>query len=77
MPEAEKNRKPDKRPPLESYARYSGMALQMLVIIGAGTYAGIKLDHWLNLQFPVFALLLSLVSVFAAIYTAVKDLLKK
>ena len=70
--------KPDKqsRPPLESYARYSSLAFQMFAIIGLGIYGGVKLDQWLNLHFPVFAVLLSIISVGAAIYTAVKDLLK-
>jgi hypothetical protein len=70
--------KPDneKRPPLESYARYSGLAFQMFAIIGLGIFGGVKLDQWLNLRFPVFTVLLSILSVSAAIYTAVKDLLK-
>ncbi len=71
--------KPNKesRPPLESYARYSSLAFQMFAIIGLGIYGGFKLDQWLKIGFPVFTVLLSLISVAAAIYTAVKDLLKK
>ena len=70
--------KPDKqnRPPLESYARYSSLAFQMFAIIGLGIYGGVKLDQWLHLRFQVFTVLLSIISVGAAIYTAVKDLLK-
>jgi hypothetical protein len=67
----------EKRPPLESYARYSSLAFQMFAIIGIGIYGGVKLDQWLELGFPVFTVLLSILSVSAAIYTAVKDLLKK
>ena len=71
--------KPDKekRPPLESYARYSSLAFQMFAIIGLGIYGGYKLDQWLKLSVPVFTVLMSVISVGAAIYTAVKDLLKK
>lgn len=71
--------KPDKekRPPLESYARYSSLAFQMFAIIGLGVYGGYKLDQWLEIGFPVFTVLMSIISVAAAIYTAVKDLLKK
>ena len=71
--------KPDKekRPPLESYARYSSLAFQMFAIIGLGIYGGYKLDQWLKLGIPVFTVLMSVISVGAAIYTAVKDLLKK
>jgi hypothetical protein len=67
----------EKRPPLESYARYSSLAFQMFAIIGLGIFGGVKLDQWLKIGFPVFTVLLSILSVAAAIYTAVKDLLKK
>ncbi len=66
-----------KRPPLESYARYSSLAFQMFAIIGLGIYGGVKLDQWINIGFPVFTVLLSIVSVGAAIYAAVKDLIRK
>lgn len=71
--------KPDKekRPPLESYARFSSLAFQMFAIIGIGIFGGVKLDEWLKIGFPVFTVLLSIISVGAAIYTAVKDLIKK
>jgi hypothetical protein len=67
----------NKRPPLENYARYSNLAFQMFAIIGIGVFGGVKLDQWLNLGFPVFTVLLSILSVAASIYTAVKDLLRK
>ncbi|MEI6062637.1 MAG: AtpZ/AtpI family protein [Bacteroidota bacterium] len=67
----------EKRPPLESYARYSSLAFQMFAIIGLGVFGGVKLDQWLKIGFPVFTVVLSLLSVAAAIYTAVKDLLRK
>ncbi len=62
---------------LNDYAKYSSIALQMLVIILLGVFGGVKLDEWLNLQFPVFTVILSLLSVTIAIYSVVKDLLKK
>ena len=67
----------EKRPSLESYARYSNLAFQMFAIIGIGVFGGVKLDQWLKLKFPVFTVLFSILSVSAAIYNAVKDLLKK
>jgi F0F1-type ATP synthase assembly protein I len=62
---------------LNNYAKYSGIAIQMLVIILLGVFGGYKLDQWMKLSFPVFTILLSLLSVFFAIYSVVKDLLKK
>lgn len=67
----------EKRPPLESYARYSNLAFQMFAIIGLGVFGGVKLDEWLKIGFPVFTVLMSIFSVFAAIYIAIKDLIKK
>ena len=71
------NKKNQKKNYLNNYAKYSGIALQMLVIILLGVWGGVKIDEWLSLKFPVFTVLLSLLSVFFAIYSVVKDLLKK
>lgn len=63
---------------LKDYGRYSSMALQMGVTIGIGVWGGMKLDQYFPLgKIPVFTVLLSLVSVFAAMYLAVKDLGRK
>jgi len=53
------------------------MGLQMGVIIFVGVFGGFKLDGLLNLKFPVFTVVLSLLSVFASIYFVTKDLNKK
>jgi hypothetical protein len=49
----------------------------MVIIILAGTFGGIKLDSKLNLQFPVFTIILSLLSVGFAIYIVIKDFIVK
>lgn len=51
-----------------NYAKYSGIAFQMLGTIGLGVYAGLKLDEWLANKFPLFTLVLSLGSVGASLY---------
>ena len=61
---------------LDNYVKYSSMALEMGVIIFLGVFGGLKLDQKLNLSFPFFTLLLSIVSVSLAIYVAIKDFLK-
>lgn len=70
-------KKSQKKNSINNYAKYSSIAFQMLVIILLGVWGGVKLDKWLNLKFPVFTVILSLVSVIFAIYFVVKDLLKK
>ena len=50
----------------------------MGAIIFLGMFGGIKLDAFLGLKkFPAFTLIFSLLSVFLAIYFAIKDFLKK
>jgi F0F1-type ATP synthase assembly protein I len=48
----------------------------MLVIILVGVFAGLKLDEFLKWKFPVFTIVLSILSVVLAIYYAVKDFIK-
>ena len=60
-----------------SYAKYSALAIQAGLLIFGGTFGGYKLDSWLNLKFPLFTLVLSLLTVSAAIWLLVRDVLKK
>lgn len=61
--------------PLKSFAKYGGMGIQMAAIMLFGILGGIKLDEWLGLEFPIFTIVLALVSVFGALYFVVKDLI--
>jgi F0F1-type ATP synthase assembly protein I len=61
---------------IKAYVKYSSIAMQMGVIIFLGVFGGMKIDQWLNLQFPVFLLILSLSGVALAIYVAIKDFIK-
>jgi F0F1-type ATP synthase assembly protein I len=70
---------PEKKPKkkiiqgLNNYAKYSGLAFQMVAIIMIGVFGGIKLDAWLEMGFPVFTLILSLLGTGFAIYYGIKD----
>jgi len=73
-----KNSKKDKiNTGLRSYAKYSGLAFQMGAIIFLGTWGGYKLDQLFNFEKHILTLILSLLSVVIAIYTAIKDFIKK
>jgi ATP synthase protein I len=61
---------------LKSFAKYSGLGIQMIVIILITVWGGIKLDKLFALETPVFTIVLSLLGVFAAIYTAIKDFIR-
>jgi ATP synthase protein I len=62
--------------PLNNYARYSSIALQMLVIIGGGVFGGYLIDKYLDWGFPVFTVVFSFASVALAIYLAIRDFIK-
>lgn len=63
-------------PPLKTYSRYSGIAVQMIAIILAGVWGGRKLDELAGTEVPVFTAILALAGVAAAIYTSIKDLIR-
>jgi len=73
----QKNRKDRENKGLGDFARYSGIAVQMGVIIFITTWGGIKLDKLAEFNKPVFTIILSLLGVFAAIYVAIKDFIIK
>jgi len=49
----------------------------MAIIILLGVWGGRKLDEAYPRSFPLFTLLLSIISVVLAIYLVIKDLIKK
>ncbi|HCN82430.1 MAG TPA: hypothetical protein DIT07_02255 [Sphingobacteriaceae bacterium] len=61
---------------LNNYGQYTGIAFQMIAIIGIFTFSGYKLDHWLNLKYPVFTIVLILLSVVIAMYSVIRSLNK-
>ena len=63
--------------PLNSYAKYSSLGIQMVLIIGGGCYAGYKLDEYFkNTETPIYTIILSLVSIGLAMYVVLKDFIK-
>jgi ATP synthase protein I len=61
---------------IRDFARYSGMAFQMIGIILVTTWGGVKLDELLKFETPVFTIILSLSGVFAALYTVLRDFIR-
>ena len=60
---------------LTAYAKYSGIGLQMLLIIGLGTFACVKLDEKFPNKHNLYTVFLSLASVLVAIFYVVKRIL--
>jgi ATP synthase protein I len=80
QPQKKNNRKESEKKtennPVNAYAKYTGLGIQMIAIILVSVWGGIKLDELLAFKTPVFTIVFSLLGVFAAIYTAVKDFIK-
>jgi hypothetical protein len=67
-----------KKQRLTDYGKFSAMAFQMGITIALGVWGGMKLDEYFPItRFPIFTIVLSLLSVFGAMYFVIKDLLKK
>jgi predicted MFS family arabinose efflux permease len=64
-----------KKKPHNQFLKFSGIAMQMGIIIGAGAYGGVCLDEYLEKDFPLFTLLFSLFAVFSALYYVIKEVI--
>jgi F0F1-type ATP synthase assembly protein I len=80
MPEQESSKKKSPKnlqnKGLQEYGRYSGIVFQMGGIILVTVWGGVKLDKLTGWHTPIFTIVLSLLGVIAAIYTAIKEFIK-
>lgn len=74
--ETKNNRKKQTQSQLNAYLKYSGLAFQMLAAIGLAVWAGLELDEYLELRFPVFLVLFTLMAVMASLVITIKGLPK-
>ena len=70
------NKRDKEKKELKDYARYSTLAFKLIVIVLAGFFGGMKLDQLLNLEIPVFTLVLASSGLFLSLYLLIKDLNK-
>jgi hypothetical protein len=66
-------KKPNQSSKIKSFARFSGLAFQMLVIIGLGSFGGVKLDEAYPNEYSVFTIICSLVSIAIAMYLVIRQ----
>ena len=55
-------------------AKFSGIAFQMIVIIGVFTFAGYKIDEAANHKVKWVTAILSLTGVFISLYVVIKSI---
>ena len=71
-----KNKKSSKKPKqLNKYVKFSGMAFQMGAVIGLGAWGGVQLDEKFQNESKLFTIILSLASIFIAMYLVIKDVI--
>lgn len=71
-----KNQKKKRKENLNDVAKYSTMSFQMIAIILLGVFGGKKLDTIIHIEFPIFTVVLTIVSVILSVYFAIKDLIR-
>jgi hypothetical protein len=49
------------------------MTAQMVFIIAGGSFGAYKLDKWIDVTFPFLTIIISLVSVFLAIWLFIRE----
>jgi F0F1-type ATP synthase assembly protein I len=59
-----------------SYAKYTGLAFQMIVIIGVFTFAGYKIDQSAAHQTKWVTAVLSLTGVFISLFLVIRSVQK-
>ncbi|MEO1652836.1 MAG: AtpZ/AtpI family protein [Bacteroidota bacterium] len=65
-----------KRKSLNNYVKFSGMAFQMIAVIGLFVWGGMQLDAYFQLSFPAFLVGLSLTGVLIAMLQIIRSLPK-
>ncbi|WP_027126216.1 AtpZ/AtpI family protein [Gelidibacter mesophilus] len=66
---------PKKDNQFNSYAKYSGIAIQMFVIIGIGSFIGVKLDDYNENTNNLWTIVLSLTSTIIAIIFVIRRII--
>ena len=69
----QENQNQKKNNPLNDYARFSAIGIQMIVIIGLGVYAGIKLDEKYPNKYKLFTIMFSLLAIGIALYSVIRQ----
>jgi F0F1-type ATP synthase assembly protein I len=57
-----------------SYLKYSGLAIQLLVTIAVCGWLGYKVDQWLGLKYPVFMLCLGFIGFAGIMYQVYRSI---
>jgi hypothetical protein len=74
FPDPSQRKKPNQ---YNSYLKYSGLAVQLLVAIGVFGFIGYKIDQWLGIQFPAFMLTLGFLAFGGMMFQVYRSISKE
>ena len=69
------NQPPKKKNTLNGYAKYSSIAVQMFVIIGVGTFIGVKIDDYNGNENKLWTIIFSLCSTILAVVFVIRRII--
>ncbi|MFP4090663.1 MAG: AtpZ/AtpI family protein [Cyclobacteriaceae bacterium] len=61
---------------LKTYVRYSGLAFQMMAVLGLAVWGGLKLDDSVGNDFPLFMITFALLAFVASLIVTIRSLPK-
>jgi len=71
------NPKKNKSKPFNNFLQYSGLGMQMAVVIGGMAWLGDYLDNRSQNETPLYTLVLSLIGVAAGLYLGLKGIISR
>jgi hypothetical protein len=74
--ERNKEKRNKQKTSLNDYVRFSAIGLEMAIVVVAGVWGGVALDKYCLFRVPVFRLLFSFLSLFAAMWILIRTIKK-
>ena len=59
-----------------TYLKFSGIALQMAILIIIAAYGGRWIDDELNLNHPIFTIIFILLAIFGSLFQIIREVIK-
>ena len=73
MPKNELHTNPDDDKPMRNYAKFTGLAFQMIAVIGGLAYAGYKIDESAGHATKWVTAAMSLIGVFISLFIVIRS----
>lgn len=76
MSSSQPEKNPEKKKSSNTYLRFSGIGIQMGLLITVGAYGGSYLDEYLQNKKPVFTIIFSLLAIGISLYLIIKEAIR-